>query len=163
MLVMAFERGRQTSSDREGSVEMRQRIVVRKLIVTALAVSFVIVSCSKNQQLSKKDLKIVAGDLRTLALASARMTELLARGDITQIFYRNQSELLLKKVVAIPKQLKGSGEQPDQEADRRKLTDVAARLQAELEKTQRGELLTSQELNQLGSEAKAIEDALKEK
>jgi hypothetical protein len=144
-------------------VKLRQKLAFRKLSLLTLALFCVVQACSEKQSLSNSDLKIAAGDLRTLSLASGRMTEQFAKGDLTQIFYRNQSELLFEKVNDTAKQLEGSGEQPEHENNRRRLSDVAARLQTELEKTQRGETPATQYLNELGYEARDIEDSLKEK
>jgi hypothetical protein len=144
-------------------VELRVRTVIGKLAIAILVQSFVCTSCGEPQQLSGKDVKIAAGDLRTLAFATARMTELFERGAITQIFYRNQSELLLEKVSDTAEQLEGRAERPSEEPDRLKLTNLTRRLQDELERIQHGERTSVEVLNELGKVATAIENELKDK
>ena len=88
---------------------------------------------------------------------------MFTRGDVTQIFYTNQAELLLEKASDTASQLQGYCQQPNEEQERIKLLNVAESLEAELGNIQKGERLASEELNRLGLQAKTIEDDLKEK
>ena len=135
---------------------------LRVFIFIFLALPLFASACNEKQQLSASDLKIAAGDLRTLAFASGRLTQQFANGQLTQIFFENQTELLLEKVHNTAQQLDGFAEEPEHEKERFRLVDIAERLHTALEKSQSGDVSMAEDLIRLGAEAKDIEDRFKE-
>ena len=144
-------------------MKSNRELAFRAFVLVAFALPFLTTACTENQQLSKKDVKIAAGEIRTLALASGQVSVHFAKGNLTEIFFRNQSELFLEKVHTTADQLENSADEEIAEKARLELNEIVGSLHSTLEKTQTGQSVTTTELNELGYKAAAVEDRLKEK
>jgi len=131
-------------------------------ILTLLSATVLLAACSGgNKQLSRTDVQLAAGDLRTFAASAQMLVEQCSAGRATETFCRQQSELLSSKVEDAIQQL--NGQAGPAESEREKLAQSAAELR---EIVLRVEQLASNstdavEAKQLASTAKGVEDSLR--
>ena len=131
-------------------------------MLTVLCAATIFGACSGgNKQLSRTDVQLAAGDLRTFAASAQMLVEQCSAGRATETFCRQQSELLSSKVEDAIQQL--NGQAGPAESEREKLAQSAAELR---EIVLRVEQLASNstdavEAKQLASTAKGVEDSLR--
>jgi hypothetical protein len=130
-------------------------------VIAVIAGTITLASCGSNKSLSKDDIQLALGDLRTFAASSRFLTEQDQKGHLTSIFFTRQSDFLLKKVEASAEQLNAPA--ADHEREREEAARIAAALAASLGKMRDGASAESDEpmFAGLASEAKALEDKLK--
>lgn len=98
-------------------------------IVLAAVMAAALTACSGgNKRLSKTDVQLVAGDLRTHASSTQMLIEQCSAGHATETFCREQADLLSSKVDDAISQL--NGEAGPVESERAQLSDTAAKLRA---------------------------------
>jgi len=120
-------------------------------------------SCSTPSRLSKTDIQIAAGELRTFAAASILLVEQSAAGNTTDLFFSSQAELLRQKVRSTQATLDGNAGEFEGKRSAAldaavTMSDVLEQMQADGHPSQKAEAgLTS-----IGGDLKTIEDQLKE-
>ena len=129
-------------------------------LITCLVM--LIAACSGgDKQLSKTDVQLAAGDLRTFAASAQMLVEQCTAERATETFCKQQAELLSTKVEDSLKEL--NGQAGPAEDERKQLSDVASRLH---DIVLRADQLSSTptdaaDAGRLAAIAKRLEDALK--
>jgi hypothetical protein len=114
-------------------------------------------------QLSRDDVRMAAGDLRSIAAASSLLLEQVSAGGTTSQFFSSQTDLLLSKARDNAKQLEGMAGKV--ELQRGRLREAADALAADLERLQTARAPSPEiktHIDTLIDTAKTIEEQLKE-
>jgi len=86
-----------------------------------------LVACSEgNKQLSRTDVQLAAGDLRTFAYSTELLIEECSAGDATSTFCEQQAGFLSSKLDDVTSEL--DGQAPDAELERKQLADIVTSL-----------------------------------
>ena len=133
---------------------------VKTLVVVSLTA--VAVGCSgASKQLSKTDIQLAAGDLRTFAASAQMLVEQCSSGRATETFCRAQAELLSSKVEDSLQALDGHGGPSEHEL--KQLSDLGATvheivLRVEASSSDTRDVADAERLSLL---AKMLEDTLR--
>lgn len=138
---------------------------VRVTRTRALLVTFFVAglaACSgANKQLSRTDIQLAAGDLRTFASATRMIIEQCSAGHATETFCRQQAEMLSSKIDDARDELKGNGGPAERE--RGQLEGMSAQLSEIVDRAQ--QLSSAQgdaeNAGRIASISKAVEDTLR--
>ncbi|MFL6468987.1 MAG: hypothetical protein ACJ72Z_13600 [Pyrinomonadaceae bacterium] len=136
-----------------GLVQGRASILLFALIV--------LTGCGQ-QKLSKDDLRISTGDIRTFAAATSLLAEEQIAGKLTNTFFASQAEILEDRVHTAKLDLDSPG--GDLEYKRTEAVEIASHLEEKLSQMVSGEVSLEKELylSSLANEAKSLEDSLKD-
>jgi len=136
--------------------------VVLVLLVAAGAAAFTISSLAP---LNKDDLKIQAGDLRAFAAAGRLLAIQFSRGETTETFYRNQTELIEDKASAAESSLRDAKTKPELRQQLAEITFLAHQLSGTLDEMHHGSnaaaAAAAGELDSLTHQLSTQEDRLK--
>lgn len=125
-------------------------------------VGFVFIACSgENKQLSRADVQLTAGDLRSFAASAKMLIDTCSGQNATQTFCQEQSELLSSKVEDALKQLDGHA--ADAEYERKQLEDIAKVLRDIVGRSEHAASTTNDavDADRISSVAKTVEDDLR--
>jgi hypothetical protein len=134
--------------------------VIPILLIVAGAVAFTI---SLMAPLNKDDLKIQAGDLRSFAAAGRLLAIQFSRGETTETFFQNQTELIEDKASAAESSLRDAKTKPELRQQLAETTSLAHQLSETLNKMHGGsdaDALAA-ELDSLTHQLSTQEDRLK--
>jgi hypothetical protein len=134
--------------------------VILILLIVAGAVAFTI---SLMAPLNKDDLKIQAGDLRSFAAAGRLLAIQFSRGETTETFFQNQTELIEDKASAAESSLRDAKTKPELRQQLAETTSLAHQLSETLNKMHGGsdaDALAA-ELDSLTHQLSTQEDRLK--
>jgi hypothetical protein len=134
--------------------------VVLVLLIIAGAAAFAVSSLSP---LSKDNLRTEAGDLRSFAAAGRLLAIQFSRGEITETFFRNQTELVQGKAAAAEISLRDAKTKPELSSQLNELTSLAHEVSYALSEMQSGADASglAAKLDLLTQELSAQEDRLK--
>ena len=100
-----------------------QRMGLTWLLVAAAAFC----SCSKKTDLSRDDIRLSAGDLRSMGSAAAVLCEEFQKGNTTIRFFTSQSGMVRDKIASVEKDL--GGEAAEYEQDRQRAVSIGGRME----------------------------------
>ena len=141
---------------------MRGFIIESTKVLVVTAVALATVACSGDtKQLSKTDVQLAAGDLRTFAASTTMLIEQCSADRTTATFCREQADLLSSKVEDSISQL--DGQAGDAEGEREQLAHGAEQLRDILHRIEGSSIATDDaaQARQLAANAKSTEDSLK--
>jgi hypothetical protein len=135
-------------------------LVVLVLLIAAAAAAFTISSIAP---LNKDDLKIQAGDLRSFAAAGRLLAIQFSRGETTETFFRNQTELIEDKASSAESSLRDAKAKPELSQQLVEITHLAHQLSGTLDEMHRGAAAAgaAAELDSLTHQLSTQEDRLK--
>ena len=124
-----------------------------------LAVGGALLSGCSGSTLSKDDLRLAAGDIRSFAAAADLLAREQMAGHLTGTFVNTQSQLLLEKVNSTNKTL----DSPAGEFDsyRTQLVQITSALSPALSDLENSGTVDPQLLSKMTGQARSIEEALK--
>ena len=128
----------------------------------ALGLLPLLFACSgANNQISKTDVQLAAGDIRTFAYSAELLLEECSAGNATSTFCEEQSDFLSDKVADSIKDLDGSS--PEAESERRTLADATTNLREIITRQQQKETHPTDAANagRIGAVSKTIEESLR--
>jgi hypothetical protein len=88
--------------------------------------------------LSKNDLKIQASDLRSFVASGRLLAIQFSRGETTETFFRNQTELIQSKASSAAESLRGAKTQAGLDRDLTKITELAHEVSGALKEMHEG-------------------------
>jgi hypothetical protein len=127
----------------------------------ALALVTSLLSGCSGSKLSKDDLRLAAGDVRSFAAAADLLAKEQLAGHLTGTFVKTQSQLLLEKVNSTNKTLNTPA--PDLEPYRTQLVNVTSALAPAIGDIENSGTAEPQAFAAMTSQARGIEEALKNK
>jgi hypothetical protein len=135
-------------------------LVVLLLIIAAGAAALIV---SEMRPLNKEDLKIEAGDLRALAAAGRLVAIQYTKGDTTDTFFRNQTELIETKVSNDEDSLQNAEAKPEVGRQLAELVSLAGQTPHVLGKMKTSSDVSTpiSELDSITYKFKNLEDELK--
>jgi hypothetical protein len=130
------------------------------LLIVAGAAAFTI---SSMEPLNKDDLKIQASDLRSFAAAGRLLVIQFSRGETTETFFRNQTELIKDKASASEDSLRNAKTEPELRPRLNELVDLAHEVSSTLDEMHGGANVAASatKLDTLTHQLSAQEDRLK--
>jgi hypothetical protein len=134
--------------------------VVILLLIAAGAAAFTIASM---EPLNKDDLKIHTGDLRSFAAAGRLLAIQFSRGEMTETFFRNQTELIQEKASTTESSLRDAKTTPELSTQLKEVTSLAHEVSAALSEMHSGADASSStaKLDSLTHQLSTQEDRLK--
>lgn len=132
----------------------------RSLVLTFFVVG--LAACSgTNKQLSKTDIQLAAGDLRTFASSTQMLVEQCSAQHATETFCRKQAEMLSSKIDDTREELKGEGGSAEFERDQ--LAGLSSQLADILGRSQQLSNIESdaKSAERIAAVSKTVEDALR--
>ena len=121
---------------------------------------FLFSACS-GSKLSKDELRLAAGDVRSFAAAADLLAREQLAGHLTGKFVNTQSQLLLEKVDSTNKSLNAPA--PELEPYRTQLVEVTSALAPAIGNIENSDTADPQAFAKMTSQARSIEEALKNK
>jgi hypothetical protein len=119
-------------------------------------------ACSgANNQISKTDVQLAAGDIRTFAYSAELLLEECSAGNATSTFCEEQSDFLSDKVADAIKEL--DGDSPDAESERKELAEISASLREIITREQQKDTRPTDaaDAGRIGAVSKTIEESLR--
>jgi hypothetical protein len=135
-------------------------LVVLVLLIAAGAAAFTISSMAP---LNKDDLKIQAGDLRSFAAAGRLLAIQFSRGETTETFFRDQTELIEDKASSAESSLSDAKTKPELHQQLAEITSLGHQLSGTLDEMHHGSdaVGAAGELDSLTHRLSTQEDRLK--
>ncbi|HTH51887.1 MAG TPA: hypothetical protein VL501_08140 [Pyrinomonadaceae bacterium] len=131
-------------------------------VIAAVFLALCFSACSSgNKQLSRTDVQLAAGDLRTFGAATKMLLDACSSGDATATFCRAQGELLGDD---IDSELKGiDGNAADANYERAQLVDIGGHLREIARRIEQGSSMSNDatDADRISSIAKTVEDTLR--
>ena len=124
-----------------------------------LALGGALLSGCSGSTLSKDDLRLAAGDIRSFAAAADLLAREQMAGHLTGAFVNNQSQLLLEKVNSTNKTLDSAA--GEFEPYRTQLVQITSALSPALSDFENSGTVDPQLLSKMTGQARSIEEALK--
>jgi hypothetical protein len=135
-------------------------VVVSILLVATSVSAFVV---SETLPLKKDDIKIEAADLRSFAAVGWSLTEQYSAGQLTETFFRNQTELTAQKVEDAVSYLENSRSTSDVSNEHKNVTRLAQELLRTFDQVESSPNGANAKFSTLGQQLKQIEDRLNSK
>lgn len=133
------------------------------LLVVLLAAVIAAFAISASEPLTKDDLRIQAGDLRSFAASGRLLAIQFSRGETTETFFHNQTELVQSKASDAEKSLQGVRTQPELRDHLDKIARLSHDLTTALNELQNGTDIAASaaKLDALTHQISDEEDSLK--
>ncbi|MFL6374648.1 MAG: hypothetical protein ACJ73D_08295 [Pyrinomonadaceae bacterium] len=132
-----------------------------RVVCVACLLALVAACSGGNKQLSKTDIQLAAGDLRSFAASTQMLVEECTARRATETFCQEQAELLSNKVEDALRELKGQGGPAENE--RQQLSDIGVRLREIVVRVEQSAsvLTDAADAERLANTAKTLEDGLR--